>query len=300
MMAAESPIVLHGSIAALAAGQQIALANDGGLKHVAEVPIEVTEIRFGFTSSRGAAAIQNMGLFVDMALAGYSLTDGMVSLPLICPPKDSADEIGPDGVVRHTLKLDEPMLVLPTETLRTVFWNNGALTGADTIAVTAQMVGRRLPQDSPRPKRRVLPWFADYTGAQQFGAVTIATQSNDVDLRNPSDQPLFVDRILGRLGFNSGVVSAAAGVDLYSNAKTASDLTLAMSSVTIRMADSQGNPVIRDKTPFAMAFPWQERSWRVRTWLPPRGYFIAYIEGSNASGTVQPFVGLSGRQVVSV
>lgn len=298
-MIIESPIVLHGSIAVLSAGQQLALANDGGLKHVADVPIEVSEIRFAFTPSR-ATTVFNMGLFVDLGIGGYPITDGMVSLPLICPPKDSQDEVGPDSVVRHTLKLDEPMLVLPNETLRCSFWNNGAAVGADTLGVSAQMVGRRLPPGAPRPKRRVLPWFSDYVGAQQFGAVTIATQSNDVDLRNPTDQPLFVDKILARLGYNSSGAAAAAGADLYSNAKTASDLTLAMSGVTVRMADSFGNPVIRDKTPFAMAFPWQERSWRVRTWMPPRGYFIAYIEGSNTSGTVQPFIGLAGRQVVSV
>lgn len=123
-------------------------------------------------------------------------------------------------------------------------------------------------------------------------AGTIAALDTDVPVStffNDSDEPLFVERMIGRLGLNE-----------YNYPKR-----IAIADALIDLQLHDGTKITRDPTPLASLFDVARQSWLMNFKLPKQGYVKATLSGSVPSvdqgdlASIRFYLGMLGyRRVV--
>jgi hypothetical protein len=292
-----TPLLMHGTAtipafapAGLTKGmdETLALTNTDG------APMQVNGLRF-----RGLLATgQVIGYPIDgqilvrIKLGNSMLTNGFVPLWAFCSPLDAAEE----AYGYYTWRFQKPLTLYPQERLHVEFQLVNA-NGANPLVWRVGMVGWAGSTLSALPITREVPFATHFQGAfrNEKTAGQFSEQSTETHLGNPFSTPLFAEAFIGRF--------LSAGD--YGLQGTSPRWT-AWRDCQIRLEDSLGNSIQRTPVPFSAAFDVLRRRWPIRTWLPPKHFFIARIDGNYAApltgigGTVAPLIGLVGYRTERV
>lgn len=177
----------------------------------------------------------------------------------------------------------------------------------DDITVQITYSGVTLPS-SYRPKRLVLPWVAAWVGDGSAYSVASSQTSLESDLVNPWNEPLYVQRFVGRMNY-SGNISSVPPSERISTIFDITGNGLAEQIgkyYTMQMTHSSGANIIQSPTKFESVFPSGRRCWDVDVEIAPQSYFLvqmnkiadATASGSTAMLRFQPIVGMVGFREV--
>lgn len=181
----------------------------------------------------------------------------------------------------YNWKLDHPMYVPPGGRIVPTVRSLGSFNGNVIIGVTA--IGKVLPNSPPSKPSYKVPWVTSYVSKSFESSDTGQDSSTDSLLNNPHDMPVTVERFVGRLhcqaGFISGSVLQLSVAD--TSLPDAADVSLFVQTgqayyaqvVLMRMRDSMGNPLVREKTLFRNVFNSDTRTWECRHVLPPKQFY---------------------------
>lgn len=247
---------------------------------------------------------------------GYSLTNGVIPLwsygqarqlgqeeKLQTLQVDEADlQAGAFLTAVYAWKLDHPLYVPPGGRIIPVARSLGSFTGDAEIGITA--IGRILPNTPASRASYKVPWVCAYVTKSFDFAEGGEDTSKDNDLYNPfADKPVTIERFVGRLHCFT-TVAALAGSGLTTvDQVTVHDVSAFdyafiaglrytgnnyySQLFSLRMRDSVGNPLVREKTLFRNVFESATRTWECRHILPPRqfhklDFFKEATEATNA------------------
>lgn len=199
--------------------------------------------------------------FVPCTMLGRSLN------PIGC----LAGTLDVPGEEMFTWRLPKPLYVPANEFVVPILLNAPDGSSA-TRSVRVTYAGRSLGRSDPVPEIVNLPWVAS------FRAVQARPDSGAADLVNPFEQPLYVQRLIGR-GYDTN------GSELIDS-----------SDVSVRITDSLGRHSVRDPTPFPHLFDRSTRAWEARCVLPPKHYFLTSFTGG--LGTDIYYVSVVGHRQV--
>lgn len=121
------------------------------------------------------------------------------------------------------------------------------------------------------PKENWYPYIASFTTPNfQMSSATdpFLFESTSNDLVNPYSTPVMVDRFVGFIGCNEAPAGPPSVVP---------DFLYVGEFLTTKMLDSNGNPVVRDKTLFNSLFNLQNNSWQAKGVLWPHEYYIVQV-----------------------
>lgn len=208
--------------------------------------------------TRDFIPIWNLGTSLQWAQASEWLIDATVS-------NTNA------AYAHHRWLLPKPLYVLPGSTLSSSFQRLTASGSPFTgnFTVTVSYAGSYAHPNEPTPKEIAVPYAACWQPTSA-GFVT----SGELDLANPFQVPLHVQRFVGRLSETSGGV---AGFE---------DFSLTGGAVTVDMKDSKGYVVIKDLTTFSNAFDILRRAWTYQRVLEPKQWYTATVSGMSATQNV--------------
>lgn len=189
---------------------------------------------------------------------------------------------------RHTWKLPKPLYVPRGEYLvpRMYYdpvYNNTLFPGtvAPSITVDVSYAGRSLPPDFPVPKSIAMPWVTSFL-IRPLAITSGNTQtsvSNQANLVNPFDKPMFIQRFIGRSLLFGGAANGSLPFQPVELANATIDGSeQAYLCTSVRAVDSLNNILVRDPTPFTHLFQYMDRSWTVNSQLPAQGFYIMTVE----------------------
>lgn len=298
-----TPIILSTEIN-LGDGYAERLIDGDDLKSPARTPMWVDEIRFtirGDEGDSGPFQSRNNGASIidlEMTFAGEKLNPVRAPLLPTCAPRDRLSGVrlnmtapaatDPSTAERQTWRFAKPLFVEPRQSFggRVIKYGAAGSTagnfGAGPDFVNAQLridvVGRALASGTPAPRELDLPFASGYRGpiwdATQARVAT--DQTGDDELANPFTTALAIDY----LGARAILAKSDVGGDVTDPSTAAfrpAPMALA-NGVGLRLSDSFGNGIIRDSVPLSLAVPWTKRAWRMKTVLPPRSFFIGYLD----------------------
>lgn len=176
---------------------------------------------------------------------------------------------------QYTWHLPKPLYMPPGAALLVSAQAINSAAAADGSQVS--IAGRML--DEPlKAKEFPIPY------ATAFIAPTNQATSNssEMDLGNPFQVPLHVQRFTGR------IQRAGSGWSAEDRANT---------KTTVKMETNRNVTIVRDYTPFYDVFDESRRAWNVGVTLDPKERVDAAIAGGSAyadSSTVTPMIGLIG------
>lgn len=262
-----------------------------------------------------------LGLSIkDSTDFGYALTNGVIPLwsfgqarqlgeeeKIVSLESDitSADPtVGGFLQAAYGWKLDHPLFVPPGARIVPVARSLGAFNGDVELGITA--IGKILPNTPKSRASYKVPWVCAYISKSfEFNAAG-QDSSSDQSLYNPFvDKSVTVERFVGRLhNFRSQPV-ATSPVQNQVSVSDASNFDAALGGaftglgyvgnnyfsqlVSIRMRDSIGNPLVREKTLFRNVFEAQTRTWEVRQVLPPRQFHkVDFFKALTTATAAQP------------
>lgn len=184
-------------------------------------------------------------------------------------------------------KFQKPLYVPEGAVVVPKLYNNSGV----TVQVRLTYVCQEAP--GPAPQELYIPFAANFIGAGGVGGANVFTDiSQESDLLNPFDEPVFVRRMVGRVA-----------KDRTSDAQY-SDQDLVGLGLKVRMSGSSGRAVVRDPVPFNHLFPTTHRQWLTNSVLAPRGYYVVAVEqdysafGGLSANRFQPVIGMSGYRKV--
>lgn len=154
----------------------------------------------------------------------------------------------------------------------------------DSLTIDVSFAGRSLPPNFPVPKSIAVPWVTSFD--VDLLALTAGnsdtTISNQTQLVNPFDKPMFVQRFIGRslLHGNGEEASLYAPFELGDGFPGSA---AAWTMTTVRAVDSLNNILVRDPTPFGHLFQFLSRSWNVNAHLPSQGFYIMTVDRNYTS-----------------
>lgn len=264
---------------AIASPNTLALQNPSG------GPMEILEIKFLMQYNAGVASPLADGahLGVELRLGDYSITNGFVPMWLFGRSiasfgniSLSANEYMSDEQSQtsqnntynvYNWKLPTPIYVPPGGVLAPRFQFRGQISFPITARISYGC--RTLRGDYKPPKRYKLPWLAFYASKTfDVGGAKDTDASQEADLINPFDTPLELTQFVGRTTeFN---VANSFNIDSF-----VPDFPSRLLQLT--MADSRGNPVIKNLTSFGNAFSTVTKSWDVRGRLPPHQFYLVSL-----------------------
>src|SRR5207237_2093486 len=88
--------------------------------------------------------------------------------------------------------------------------------------------------------------------------------------------PLRVDRFIGRMVDSDGINPPS---DVY-NGSGSLDVNVADGALLCRMQEGNGRFAVRDATPFSHLFQGLDRSWEVKSVLPPKSFYKLYLRAT--------------------
>lgn len=128
-----------------------------------------------------------------------------------------------------------------------------------SIQVWVTLTGQALPKMEPWPKVVRIPWVTHYKTAPvaiSAGSVESATPENA--LQNQNEQPVVVQRMLGSIA-----------------SQRASDEVV---DVLVRVSDTTGAYIVREKTPLLELFNGRTRCWDMGAVLKPKEFVVVEYE----------------------
>jgi hypothetical protein len=283
-----APGTLPGAIKGL--DETLALTNTDA------APMMVTGLRFReLLTGQGSGNFSIYNVSVRIKLGNSMLTNGFVPLSALCTPIDGATEVYGYSSWRFV----KPMILYPQERLHVEFQTLGG-TGANSLVCRVGMVGWAGSTLSKLPVTREVPFATHYLGAfrNEKTAGQFSEQSDESHLLNPFSVPLFAETFIGRF------IDAGSDYGGWGTAGTAPRWT-AWRDCQIRLEDSTGASIQRTPVPFSAAFDLLRRRWPIQTWMPPKHFFIARIDGNyaaplTAGNVVAPLIGLIGYRTERV
>jgi len=252
----------------------------------------------GLFPSGGQFAI---GLSVkDGSDFGYALTNGVIPLWSFGQARQLGEEeklqsLQPDlsGVLTvngfltavYSWKLDHPLYVPPGARIVPVARSLGSFNGDVELGVSA--LGRVLPNTPKSRAAYKIPWVCAYVSKSFDYTEQGEDSSSDNALYNPFvDRLVTIERFVGRLHMSRSVTvdTIPAQTQVAVADTTFLDAAFPFASFgyfgnnyfsqifSIRMRDSVGNPIVREKTLFRNVFESASRTWEVQQVLPPRQF----------------------------
>jgi hypothetical protein len=276
-----TPIILRGQadLPTAAVGGVFGLNDSLMLMNTDRAPMVVESLRFRFTSPPNRLTWGT----VRIKLGNYDITNGFVPIQAFSKLLDYSTEALLSRYA-HVWPFPKPLLLMPQERISvSVYWKHGA---PNTFQVHA--VGYAGSTIQRLPTVREVPYCSAFLGASRLDdSGLFAEQSNEYDLGNPHASPMFVEALTGRL------LSGTNATALWDQGDYV-DTT--WRKITVRMEDSQGNAIQKVPVPFCNAFDQLRRRWSIKTWLPPKAFFIARVEGdlNSTQATHNYFVPLIG------
>lgn len=268
-MSGYSPFVFGSPPQAVAQGQTLPL-DSALLASAFRAPVYIDEVRFAYIrylpDSVGAAL--GGSLRVRMALGRYEVTQARNS-PFVpmwnFAPRSQVSAETQQGMYRW--RLPKPLFVpagamLSTSIYRTVDGDNG------TVLVAVAYAGRFIPPGTPPPRSIDVPFVSLYEGTAGAGT----GMSSELDLVNPFQEPLFVQRFICR-------VQESNAMD---------DLGTAEMKIT----DSRGQAITNNFGDRYDLFDPTKRATVTPSVLGPRERFNVQLQ--NVGGTSTPMVSMVG------
>lgn len=185
-----------------------AAVNTRALRNPTGAPMEIHEIRFeaaidDTSTSAGERMVEYITpgvMGVDLSLGSMPLTNGFVPAWLLGRGTHLREEggVGSNGKrVLHTWRLSRPMYVPAGGVVTPTLQHRGGITQPLDMRITLSgrsLVGQR------KPTRSFLPYATSYV-SKTFDANSLrdTDESRELDLVNPSSEPLMVERFTGRL-----------------------------------------------------------------------------------------------------
>lgn len=266
----------------------------------------------GLYPSGGQFAV---GLAVkDGADFGYAMTNGVVPLWSFGQARQLGQEEVLNSFTRefvdyetayfqvgvYAWKLDHPLYLPPGARIIPVVRSLGGFNGDVEFGITA--IGKILASE-PKKDGYKVPWVSSYL-SKSFNLTEEGNDSSpDNSLYNPFDRDVTIERFVGRFHiytafdfvfatetFNQSTVMDVSSFDptlldpaLLSITETGNNYYSRVMS--LRMRDSVGNPLVREKTLFRSVFESNTRTWEARHVLPPKQYHKVDIFKEAASAT---------------
>lgn len=315
------PITLRSS--AIIIGNSDEEVNAAPLTNASGEPMEIHEFIFsvrptdvaianygrsGLFPSGGQFAV---GLSVkDATDFGYAMTNGVIPLwgfgqarqlgqeerlqSILYSAQDLAVSSFLNGV--YCWKLDHPLYIPPGAKIVPVTRSLGSFTGDAVIGITA--IGKILPNTPSSRASYKMPWVCSYLSKSFDFDPAEEDTSSDNSLYNPfPDKPVTIERFVGRLHMltNLTVTDGVTSSEQITVQDTSNfdDAFVGFANVPnnfysrflrIRMRDSVGNPIVREKTLFRSVFESATRTWECRHILPPRQFHKVDFYKESAGG----------------
>ena len=251
------------------------IPDSGQLSYPFRKAIIIDEIRFNLRRRIGAANT-NLGgqVAMTMQLGRHFVAKDYVPIWLLGTVMDRAQEEVIDNSItpnqafsQYRWRLPEPLYVDAGQVLSASFARGipaGLVDDASAFDVTLEVtyVGRTVAPSQPRPKLIAVPYVArfctDLSNTYQ--------QSNENHLFNMFDRSLQIQRLTGRVGGGSGVLSEMQA--LTPNAATGTN-----SLLTVKMTDSWGGKMVNDNTGPSDIFDIIRGAWTCDTEMPAKGQY---------------------------
>lgn len=273
----------------------------------------IDEIRFSAIGSESNFGVGGMAIRATFRLGIHELTNVPVPIwnlgkslmgseNLISP---ATGEPSPRRTV-NTWRLPKPLYIPPGELLvpRAHYVPSlvaGAFDPQQQATVRVTYACRALPRGTPPPEVIRVPWVS-FVQAPLIELDTANVSSYEFesmisDLSNPFEVPLHLERFIGRL--------VSSGVEDVNMTTTGRLYELYSSLLQARLTETSGRFSVRDPVPFGHLFQALDRSWEVRTVLPPKSSYRLYLEatGLEESGDdldIYPCVSMVGYREVKV
>ena len=182
-----------------------------GIKNTEPVGVLIDKIVFSGTDELfGVLGATFSAARIELKWRNELITGiGPVALLGVSWPQNSGAE-DYTAMYRSTIsvKFAKPFYLPPGDVISVSYLNDLMVTGNTPITIYAMAIGQQCP--SP-PRERWIPYLADFLSQPYVagsGAV-ISDQSTPVDLGNPFDTPLVIERLIGRaLGYGASISPA--------------------------------------------------------------------------------------------
>jgi hypothetical protein len=212
------------------------------------VPMWVDEIRISATDYSSFFSLFTQ-THTRILFGRYAITNEFVPTGVLAPRWPG------DGHV--VIRLQKPLYVTPQDLLVPTIRSEVSLT------IRFSLVGR-LAQALPPDQKIWVPYITAFQGTTVAIGNTSSQESKRTDLANPFRTPLYTRFFLGRrTAVANNVVNGIANNE---------------PSITVRMSNHLGRPIVRDPTPFFDLFNIRDQSWTVNAMLPFGGYFLANVD----------------------
>lgn len=279
------------------------------LKNPLGQPMEILQIKWSLYQSATNRGDVGGVIACKLDLGKHSLTNGFVPVWSFGRVENLTGEIinGTDtnGTVYTTnefsWKLPQPLYVPANAVVIPTFQHRGLI--EQEIQVRISYSARSIPPGTPEPKKVSIPYAACYV-SKSFNVNNAGTDSSsETDLINPFDEPLFLQRLTGRV---AQLNLSNTPPTIYDSDETYAGETVSTIQYNVRLIDSFGRPLIRNFVPFRMAFSGVTRTWETDgDVMDPRSYVLAYVrkdvpyQGASGSNIIsQAFIGLVGHRYV--
>lgn len=264
-----SPVLLSASVS-LSSGQALEFESRR-LQNPFRTAMLIDEIRIYVTRNESVPnAYDAYGIGVNLRLGRTQLTKDYV--PIANLGRALNDDPDPPGygfvqavTGPWTWKLHKPLYVPPTEYLVPKVYMAPEYNTNSPRTVTIVYVGRSLAEDFPVPSAVTIPYVAYVASPVKAWGSSSTFETSSADLVNPFNEPLYIQRFIGRQWLTVG-----------SGAATNPDATGI--STLIRAANHEGMIMIKDPTSFSSVFAVPDRSWTVNTVLVPKGFFLFQLD----------------------
>ncbi len=270
---------------------EISLSSETGMRNLTGKPLEIDELRFGYNLV-GLLPTPSLGTMplVEIRIAGTLATNGFVSINGL----SWTDDVAAFDETFYALKLSRRVILDPGEiiAIRVRFPSISLTTRSGPAIFMAAARGIPVAEGGPA----YMPWITAYPAISRTAVGVYEEESSPAVFRNDLGVPLHLDRFVGWYWSTPGanadlawlVNAIQVGADLY----------------RVRIVDQDGTQLIRDRTPFAIAFDSTRRYWKLGGVLPPKGFFRVTLDSDLSAPAVgianvpTPIIGMIGyRQV---
>ncbi len=265
------------------------------LKNPMGADMEILEIKFELSAAVVGGAFPVMGgtIWCELVMGSYKLTNGAIPVWNFGRVENFGGESKADstdliGFESYSWRLPRPLFV-PAGAVVTP---NFTHTGFFKQTINAR-IGYSARTVTKKPKQICMPWVAKYASTV-FNPISAAgvDTSSELDLVNPNPEVLHLQRFVGRTA------------QISSEGITSDDPTqpaFGSQYLNLRMTDSYGRPIIRNYTPFRMAFGSLTRSWEMDNGaeLDPESYYLVNLRKdamtvATAGAAGQAFISMVG------
>jgi hypothetical protein len=303
-------VVLRGLISNLAPQTQVGPTDPRGLQNNFARPLRIDEIRIR-TPSTGSAVDQPSAYAsgsIQIRLGNVPITAGFVPVPAVTWPHVDYSAESPwaiTAVPRPTfagryMRFSKPVYLMPKQFLsfQYVYQTVGWLTGNADVEVLAMC------REVDDVRSGYTPWICSYLPpGRTEGTGNFVDVSTSVDLVNPFDDDLEVERLIGRVLYSPFAAAGVTGALTEEYFSVGPGLHVSTDQIRVRMEDHHATQIVRDSAPFKHVFDIIHRSWAINTVLPAKGFYQVVIESNLTTAVggplvLQPFVGMLGYRKV--